>query len=238
MDPIRYAAGDVDLYRYESNSSLNSLDPSGLDGFEWLARRFNPSSVEESDRLDRQRAEQQSRRTEQEIPTQGLSMGSYDRMFGSTSSSMRQAGGYIDRIGGSVADGVLDGMTQLAPMFLSAKFVNGNKLCYDKGSKAWTSSGGLVYGQGSVHGNRVKHVLAHTVAQPNNPKHTVFKVATPGDVIGLLDRAWAKKKGTVPNDPMSYIIDMGEVIGTAGETKIKIVVNRGTSEIITAYPFK
>ncbi len=31
---------------------------------------------------------------------------------------------------------------------------------------------------------------------------------------------------------------MGRTIGTLGETKIRIVVKQGTSEIITAYPVK
>ena len=30
MDPIRYAAGDADLYRSKGNNSSNGLDPSGL----------------------------------------------------------------------------------------------------------------------------------------------------------------------------------------------------------------
>ena len=42
---------------------------------------------------------------------------------------------------------------------------------------------------------------------------------------------------SLANDPGAYVIDLGRVIGTNGETTIKIIVIPGTSEIITAYPF-
>ena len=44
---------------------------------------------------------------------------------------------------------------------------------------------GLIYGQGSIHGNRVNHVLAHTQPDPSKPRHTVFNVDK-SDVISLL----------------------------------------------------
>jgi RHS repeat-associated protein len=38
LDPLRYAAGDVNLYRVLGNGVTNRLDPFGLfDFFDWLA---------------------------------------------------------------------------------------------------------------------------------------------------------------------------------------------------------
>ena len=40
------------------------------------------------------------------------------------------------------------------------------------------------------------------------------------------------------DDPGAYLIDVGRVIGTQGETIIIIVVIQGTNTIITAYPLQ
>ncbi len=112
--------------------------------------------------------------------------------------------------------------------------VNPNALKYN-GNGTWTSNAGLIYGQGSIHGNRVKHVLAHTQPDPSKPRHTVFNVDR-SNVIGLVDEAWNKKGSPLPNDPGVYVVDMGRVIGTNGETKIRIVVRPNTNNIISIYP--
>jgi len=109
------------------------------------------------------------------------------------------------------------------------------RLIFNPATRSWTSPGGLVYGQGSAHGNRVKHVLDHLVANPSKATHSVFKCDRT-KLIGLLDDAWARKGSPLPNDPGAYVVDMGRVIGTAGETKIKVIVRPGTNELITAYP--
>jgi Mg-chelatase subunit ChlD len=115
------------------------------------------------------------------------------------------------------------------------------KLTYDFVSKTWTSSSGLIYGQGSVHGNRVKHVLAHTVADPSKPRHSVFNVAQ-DRLLNLIDEAWNARSGVTPilqrNGNEVYNIPMGRVVGTQGETSIRIVVKKDTSEIITSFPVK
>lgn len=64
------------------------------------------------------------------------------------------------------------------------------KLTYNAASKTWTSPGGIVYGQGSAHGNRVMHVMDHTAANASKPVHSVFS-APRNQVIGLVDEAWA-----------------------------------------------
>jgi hypothetical protein len=94
----------------------------------------------------------------------------------------------------------------------------------------------LIYGNDRSFGNRVDHVLAHTVPNPSKPKHSVFNVK--GDnALALVDEAWAKKGIPVPNDPGAYVVPMGRVVGAAGETSIKVVVKPGTTEILSAYPF-
>jgi len=112
------------------------------------------------------------------------------------------------------------------------------KLIYDATNKAWTSPCGLVYGQGSAHGNRVMHVMDHTVQNAAKPVHSVFDIPR-NQVIGLVDEAWAARtgKGTLQsNGNRTWLVPMGRQVGTNGQTSIKVVVKDGTSEIITAFP--
>ncbi|WVK92790.1 hypothetical protein SA496_24250 [Pseudomonas sp. JS3066] len=111
------------------------------------------------------------------------------------------------------------------------------ELKFDKTTRSWTTPAGLDYGQGSIHGNRVKHVLDHAAPNPNKTTHSVFNVDRK-EVLGLIDQAWLKKGGSVSGDPGAYIVPMGRAIGTAGETSIKIILRPGTNKIITAYPVK
>ena len=112
------------------------------------------------------------------------------------------------------------------------------RLTYNAVTKSWTSPGGLVYGQGSAQGNRVLHVLEHTVPNTSKPVHTVFNVERT-QVIGLIDEAWGARVGAgtlQSNGNRVWNVDMGRQVGTAGETSIQIVVRDGTNQIITAYP--
>jgi hypothetical protein len=118
---------------------------------------------------------------------------------------------------------------------------------------AFHSASGLVFKQGRKHGNRLSHVLAHTADDMSKVKHGVFNSG--GDeLVGTLDEAWeiAQKGGdnvvkTVQdNGNVSYLIDMGKEIGYEGGkkgsgealSKINIVVEEGTSDVITAFPTK
>jgi filamentous hemagglutinin family protein len=112
------------------------------------------------------------------------------------------------------------------------------RLTYDAVSDSWTSPGGLVYGQGSAHGNRVLHVLDHTIPNPSKPVHSVFNVDRT-QVIGLVDEAWAAKVGPgtlQANGNRVWVVDMGRQVGTGGQTSIQIVVRDGTTQVITAFP--
>lgn len=106
-------------------------------------------------------------------------------------------------------------------------------------SQGWESEQGLIYNTGSKDGNRVKHVLQHAVPDSTKPEHAVFK-AQKKDILGLIDEAWSKRNKISSvkqnNGNEYYDIPMGRVVGTAGETSIRIVVEQGTRVIVTAHP--
>ena len=112
------------------------------------------------------------------------------------------------------------------------------ELSFDSASRTWTTPAGLNYGEGSIHGNRVKHVLEHSVPNSNKANHTVFSVSNRNEILGLVDEAWVARGNPLPNDPGAFVIPMNRVVGTGGETSIKIIIRPGTNEIITAYPIK
>ena len=83
----------------------------------------------------------------------------------------------------------------------------------------------------------MKHVLAHETSNSGKPLHTVFKVRFRGESLYLVDEAWLKKGLPEVGDPLAYIVPMGRVVGTNGETKIRLIVTLpGTNWIATAYP--
>lgn len=99
------------------------------------------------------------------------------------------------------------------------------------------SPSGLRYGSDPKFGNRVDHVLDHTAPNPGKPVHSVFN-AQGDDALDLVDQAWVRRGTPDPTDPFAYVVDMGRPIGTAGETKIRIVtMTPGGSEVRTAYPW-
>ncbi|MGW3227196.1 polymorphic toxin-type HINT domain-containing protein [Kitasatospora sp. NPDC001095] len=106
----------------------------------------------------------------------------------------------------------------------------------DLGGGKFKSPAGVVYGPGSKHGHRVDHVLEHGVPDPSKTTHSVFASGKDG-VLGVIDKAWLKRGAPEPGDPGAFVVDMGEVVGTAGEKKVRLIVKPGTSEIITAYPW-
>lgn len=75
--------------------------------------------------------------------------------------------------------------------------------------------------------------------EPNSTKttHSVFSADRKG-ILGVVDEAWINKRSSVAGDPGAYIVPMGRVVGTSGETSIKIIVRPRTNKIITAYPVK
>ena len=143
-------------------------------------------------------------------------------------------GGVMEGLGSAAFYGVGKGLESLWRSVKGNKSTNPNALKYN-GDGTWTSNEGLIYGQGSKDGNRVKHVLQHTKPNPVKQKHTVFNVDK-SELIGLIDEAWVNKKTPLLNDPGTYLIDMGRIIGTNGENYIRLIVIPGTNKIISAYP--
>ncbi|NCC88083.1 MAG: RHS repeat-associated core domain-containing protein, partial [Clostridia bacterium] len=109
------------------------------------------------------------------------------------------------------------------------------------GNGAWESTEGLIYEQGSKQGNRVLHVLEHTVPDPSKPLHSVFNAGR-DKVLGVVDEAWSMRNSVTPilqkNGNQVFDIPMSKIIGTNGETTIRIVVENGTSKIVTSFPVK
>jgi len=102
------------------------------------------------------------------------------------------------------------------------------------GNKVWKSNRGIIYEAEKQFGNRVKHVLAHTTPNPLKTKHSVSR----NQVIGLVDEAWTRRvgSGVLIGPNRVWEVDIGRVVGTLGETRMRLVVREGTMKIITAFP--
>jgi hypothetical protein len=119
-------------------------------------------------------------------------------------------------------------------------------LVHNASKCAFISRGGLIYDVGGKEGNRYDHIVQHLYENADKKVHSVFsvsKVPTSAYIVDFLDKAWANPKKYLevkPDQPVgryeSWIIDMGEQVGTKGETYIRMVFKPGTTEIITAYP--
>jgi RHS repeat-associated protein len=115
--------------------------------------------------------------------------------------------------------------------------INKSKLKYI-GNNQWRSQKGLIYGPDAKFGNRVQHTLEHTKVNLTKRMHSVFNVSR-NQIIDLVDEAWALRASVTPviqGSRIAYKIPMGRVIGTLGETNLKIVLEG--SNVITAFPVK
>lgn len=88
--------------------------------------------------------------------------------------------------------------------------------------------------------DRIEHIMAHTQMDKHDKKHSVFVVKERQALLDLLDEAWKLRgvpqlqEGKKPRD--AYDVDMGRVIGTKGQTYVRIITEAGTADIVTAYP--
>ena len=149
---------------------------------------------------------------------------------------------------GAMADGYMSGMGLRLSVVPEGFGAAGNslsrgklgavELSFDKTTRTWTSPAGLDYGPGSVHGNRIKHVLEHATENPSKPIHSVFN-AQRNQVLGLVDEAWVARTGPgtlqVTGNRV-WVVDLGRQVGTVGQTAIQVVVRDGTTRLITAFP--
>ncbi len=104
----------------------------------------------------------------------------------------------------------------------------------------WISPAGIKYGIDRQHGTKVIHILEHLPnAVTAGPGDTFFNLAS-NEVFGLIDEAWLSSTKFIidPADPAKWVYDAGRVIGTRGETFMRIIVkpNSNPPEILSAYP--
>jgi hypothetical protein len=115
------------------------------------------------------------------------------------------------------------------------EFVRGIPELKYTGKGTWISEAGIVYGIRTKTETRLKHILLHTKENATKPNHTVF-LTKPKDLPTLIDEAW--RKAIKLNNGNVFEIDMNRIIGTKGERKMRIILNKDTMEIVSAYPIK
>jgi hypothetical protein len=121
------------------------------------------------------------------------------------------------------------------------------------GSDTWISPAGLVYqGRDPEGRTRVDHVLRHARDIPDRDgSHGVFD-GGPNAVFGVIDEAWRnvetkKLRPTIEGDRSLYTVSMGRRVGYLGGragasgghpplTRIFLVIETGTKNVITAFP--
>ena len=106
------------------------------------------------------------------------------------------------------------------------------------------SPAGLRYGPdpSPKYKTRLAHIMTHTLPNPDKPKHSVFVEKDQKALVALLDEAWGKrgdpkKQGGAKGRDV-YTVEMGRAVGDEGQTQIRIVVERDSADIVTAYPVK
>ena len=104
----------------------------------------------------------------------------------------------------------------------------------------YLSPAGLVYGaitnSSYPEAHRLSHVLMHGLEDPVKATHSVFLGGTE-DVVKLVDEAWLNR--TTTSDGRGFVVEMGHVVGSNGETHVRVVAKEvvpGTFQVITAYP--
>ena len=107
---------------------------------------------------------------------------------------------------------------------------------------SWTSPAGLYYGPDPSHrfASRIDHVMAHTKPDPSKLRHSLFIASDRQAVLQLIDEAWRargppRREGGVYGRDV-YDIAMGRPVGRQGQTGLRIVVERESADIVTAYP--
>ncbi|QDU90115.1 hypothetical protein Pla175_35150 [Pirellulimonas nuda] len=120
------------------------------------------------------------------------------------------------------------------------------------GAETYRSPAGLVYGRGSQHGHRLKHLMAHAEDQPDRPgSHGVFDAKQPVELLTLIDQGYRLAKSgrqtrTRKEEGRTiYVIDMRRRIGYVGgesgarrgkpaATNMQLITDG--DRFITAYP--
>lgn len=100
----------------------------------------------------------------------------------------------------------------------------------------YESGAGLRYGPGRYEGHRLQHVMQHGAPNLSKANHSVF-VGGRGEVLRVVDEAWLTRGNAITlGGRDKFIVPMGREVGTAGQRHVTIIVEKGTKNIITAYP--
>ena len=97
------------------------------------------------------------------------------------------------------------------------------------------SPAGLIYRPTGEVDARLEHVLLHAYPSGTKRVHSLFK--DEHRVVALIDEAWLRRGSHAVGDSLAYNVDMGRVIGSNGETILRVVVKPG-SEVVSAYPVR
>jgi hypothetical protein len=120
------------------------------------------------------------------------------------------------------------------------------------GTDAWESAAGLRYvGRDPAGLTRVSHVLRHAADDVTRPVHGVLDAGRRG-ALRVVDDAWIRIQqqgiqGVTQGNRTVFTVDMGGRVGYLGGqagasagnpalTRLQIVVERGTSNVVTAFP--
>ena len=134
-----------------------------------------------------------------------------------------------------LAQAAATAQAQLAPLLEGKTSADGAE---------YISPAGLRYGDdpSPEFDSRIDHVMAHTRPDPDKPKHSIFLEKNPVLVLKLIDEAWVKREKPESqggnNGRDVYTIAMQRPVGEEGEDAIRIIVEAGTSDIVTAYPYR
>jgi hypothetical protein len=101
------------------------------------------------------------------------------------------------------------------------------------GGGLFRSRAGLIYRPTGTAGARLEHVLLHAYPDDSKRVHSLFKDRH--RIVELIDEAWLRRGRPAVDDPLAYNVDMGRVIGSHGETILRVVVKSG-NEVVSAYP--
>ena len=106
----------------------------------------------------------------------------------------------------------------------------------------FTSPAGIIYGKdwSGKFDSRVAHIMAHTREDASKPKHSVFIKHERDAILLLLDEAW-KKRGPPTSTATGrgrdvYDVPMARVVGKQGEQRIRLIMEKDSAMIVTAYP--
>lgn len=91
------------------------------------------------------------------------------------------------------------------------------------GRDTYRSNAGLIYGRGSVHGTRLKHLESHTADEPDRPgQHGVFDETSIPSLVALIDEAYLQAlrrehtEKSVEEGRTVYTIDLRRRVGYIG----------------------